>query len=262
MAQHVPEQVPDDYRDRLYRAYVSTCYAAGGPDLTDRSSRNPMQYDSSARRKPVFHHQVIHALPRDRDAAILDVGCGHGGLVAALQSLGYRRTRGIDRSPEQVMIAKSLGISRIEQADAGEYLRTHTEQWDAILAFDLLEHLSKSEVLPFLELVRSALKVNGRIIVQTVNGSSPFFGNYFHGDFTHETVFTGLSMHQILLASGFDDISVVEADPIPHGLLSTMRKILWLGIRSVLVGYLAVESGVYRGHILTQSLLATARRPA
>src|SRR5262249_18444532 len=42
--------------------------------------------------------------------AILDVGCGHGGLLRLLQPYGLSRYHGIDLSPEAVRRARSLGV--------------------------------------------------------------------------------------------------------------------------------------------------------
>jgi hypothetical protein len=41
-----------------------------------------------------------------------------------------------------------------------------------------------------------------------------------------------------------------------------VRWALWRGIRALLVAYLAVETGVVRGHILSQNLIAVASKPA
>jgi len=50
--------------------------------------------------------------------------------------------------------------------------------------------------------------------------------------------------------------------PVAHGLASTARVIVW---QLVSAGYriaLAAETGMLRGHIVTQNLTFAARRPA
>ena len=58
-------------------------------------------------------------MPPNRDAAILDIGCGHGAILYALQQAGYHNARGVDGSAEQVQAAARLlllasGFLRVE----------------------------------------------------------------------------------------------------------------------------------------------------
>lgn len=64
-----------------------------------------------------------------------------------------------------------------------------------------------------LELFKSALKSNGRVIIKTCNLSNPITGasgRYF--DMTHELGFTEISMRQVLLAVPFDKVKIIGAD--------------------------------------------------
>ncbi len=70
-------------RDRLYGTYRST---HAGPT-------------SQAGTGLVFRRDIAPYLPADRGAAILDVGCGQGALVAELIHAGYRRARSVSSRP-------------------------------------------------------------------------------------------------------------------------------------------------------------------
>jgi len=251
MATDRPErQEPADYHARMYEHYSTTHMTPEGP-LTRRELLR------SATR---LSAQIGRFLPPDRGAAILDVGCGAGEVVWFMQHRGYLKAIGIDLSAEQVALARSLGLEGVEQADAGEYLGSHPDEFDLITVFDVLEHIPKNEVLGFLDALRGALKTGGRMIIHTANGESPFGGRYLYGDFTHETAYTGRSIRQLSRVVGFREISVSEVQPVPHGALSAIRFVLWKVLRSLLVGFLVVETGVLRGHILSQNLLAVARK--
>jgi 2-polyprenyl-3-methyl-5-hydroxy-6-metoxy-1,4-benzoquinol methylase len=238
------------YRDRLYRSYVST-HLVG---------RHPCSLGDFARLEPWFHAQIGRYLPPRRDAAILDVGCGNGPLLWFLQRQGYTNVHGVDVSPEQLGVARSLGLSQVEQVEAREYLLAHRAEFDVIMAFDVLEHLAKDEVLAFLDAVNDALKVGGWVVIHTANGEGPFGTRYLYGDFTHQTAFTARSIDQLLGEAGLSDILVREVQPVPHGFISAIRWALWQLIRGLLIGYLAVETGVVRGHTLSQNLIAVAQK--
>ena len=91
------------------------------------------------------------------------------------------------------------------------------------------------------------------------NGESPFGARIFFGDFTHELAFTRTSITQLLKSSGFSKVVCREDTPIPHGLKSTIRWILWKLIRGILLVYLAAETGgTERDCIFTQNFLTVA----
>lgn len=233
----------EDFRARLYGSYVSGF--KGTPDLR--------------RADPDLTRHVVSRLPAQRDARILDLGCGPGHLVALMERNGYTHVLGIDASSEQVDQATAAGLSNVHQADAVEFLESQPP-FDAIVAVDVLEHFDQPGVLQMLDAIAAALRPGGRLIMRSPNAASPFFGRYRYGDFTHGTAFTATSVHQVLGATGFDQIEVFPTDPVPHGFLSLARSILWKGVASMLRVLLAIETGEVRGHVLTQNLVAVGRR--
>jgi hypothetical protein len=64
----------------------------------------------------------------------------------------------------------------------------------------------------------------------------------------------------VLRATGFTSVAVYPVEPTVHGAKSAVRWILWRVIRLLLTGYLMAESGVTRGHVLSQNLIAVAER--
>jgi SAM-dependent methyltransferase len=192
----------------------------------------------------------------------LDVGCGAGELVGLLRQTGDRDVVGIDVSPEQVALAQSRGLSGIEQADLVEYLERHPTSFDAIVAVDVLEHFDKAEVLPVLDAILVGLRPGGRFVARVPNAEGPFGARTRYADFTHGTAFTQRSVRQVLSASGFGAISVHPTEPVVHGLLSLGRLGLWKVLALLGRLYLAVETGVIRGHVLTQNLVVVAHKTA
>jgi len=177
-----------------------------------------------------------------------------------MREAGYTNVVGVDRSPEQVAEARRLGIDRVHEGDLTETLRSlPDDSQDVVIAFDVIEHFSKQELLPLVDGVRRVLRRGGRWIVHAPNGQSPLAGRIRYGDLTHETIFTQVSISQLLYSSGFTEVICREDTPIPHGLKSGVRWMLWKMIRNGLRLYLAVETGEAESDVIfTQNFLTVA----
>lgn len=197
--------------------------------------------------------------PSDRSARIIDLGCGHGAVVHFAKTAGYQNVMGVDRSPEQVKEAQRLGIAGVKEGDLLETLESLSdESVDLIVAFDVIEHFTKDELVLFVDEVNRVLHKGGKWIIHTPNGESPFAGRIRYGDFTHEQAFTRISLAQLLNASGFSRVTCYEDAPIPHGVKSTVRLILWKIFRGVFKVFIAAETGSLDDCIFSQNLLAVA----
>jgi len=238
------------WRERLYAAYSST-----HSGLLENTAP-----DAAMKRTAYFDANVARHLPPDREAPVLDIGCGAGPFVAYLRVQGRSRVHGIDLSGEQVELAHSRGLDMVERADALQYLHNKPEQFAAITAFDLFEHLTRPELFDLLDAVHRALRPGGRLIVQTVNGGSPFHGLIRYGDLTHETAYTPSSLAQAFRVASFGSMSFHEIVIPVYGLKSSVRHRLWPLVRTIHLASLSVESGGVGQVILTQNLIATADR--
>jgi 2-polyprenyl-3-methyl-5-hydroxy-6-metoxy-1,4-benzoquinol methylase len=174
---------------------------------------------------------------------------------------GYRHVEGIDVSGEQVDSARARGLA-VVQADALAFLASKPGIYDVICAIDVIEHFEKPQVLRLLELIAQSLNPGGALVAQVPNGESPFVGRYRYGDFTHGTAFTSRSVRQIAANTGFAAVEAYASEPVPHGARSTVRWAAWKAIAAILKGMLLAETGVARGHIVTQNLVFIARTPA
>ena len=239
-----------NYREKLYSAYVSshTAHLYGEASI-----------DDIYRQFPVWKKYFGRFLPEDKNKEILDIGCGNGGFVYFLQSIGFLNAYGIDISKEQVDLAHKLGIKNVAQYDIKEFLSEKAETYNIIFARDIFEHFTKNEILEILETVYKALKTDGLFVVQAPNGEALFSGRLRYGDFTHEMIFTRSSLNQILKATGYKDAEFHPTGPVPKGLKSTVRYILWKGIETLLRFYMAIETGSFSG-IFTQNIIAMAKK--
>lgn len=246
----MPVKSENSYRQRIYTGYV-----------TQRDQPlAPQTIEGFAPRLPYFHRLIKQHFPQDRTARILELGCGHGALLYALSRADYHNVRGVDGSPQQVEAAQRLGIRGVEQGDVMATLAAApSASFDVVVAFDVIEHFTKDELIPLVDEVRRVLKPGGRWIIHAPNAESPFSARMRYWDFTHELAFTRVSLAQLLCSSGFERVECFEDRPVPHGLKSATRAVLWCVIRAGLLGYMAIETGALdRRAVFSQNLLAVA----
>jgi 2-polyprenyl-3-methyl-5-hydroxy-6-metoxy-1,4-benzoquinol methylase len=240
----VTDMADSQLRDRLYGAYA-----------TDHAGRANVEASGL-----VYRRDIRPALPPAGAGPVVDIGCGQGQLVRLLLADGYN-AEGVDVSAEQVAFAHSAGVHQVREGDYRDVFAQRVGQFTAVVATDLLEHLAKPEVLETFDLVTRALTPGGVFVARVPNAVSPFGGHIRHGDFTHESWFTERSIRQLAAAAGLVLVSVMPCPPIAHGLVSAARVIAWKGVSACYRLALAAETGVLRGHVVTQNLTFVARKP-
>lgn len=235
------------YRDQLYAKYA-TVQVPKWLQTAERANRNGQGAVTGR----------LHGwLPSGNGVSCLDLGCGAGDQIVALQSLGFDNLTGVDLGPEQVAIAQSRGL-KVVQANLLDYLQTSEQAFDIIFAFDIIEHFAKDEVLELLDLIRERLKPGGILILQTPNAASPWAGQIRYGDLTHELIFSPKCIASTLRLTGFTDIEVREVAPYVHGCTSAVRWILWQLIRAGCAAWNYIESGASQGGVYTRNMLVRA----
>jgi SAM-dependent methyltransferase len=153
-------------------------------------------------------------LPADRDARILDAGCGWGFLLCALWRAGYRNLVGLDMDSGQVKSARSASAGRIpiHCSRAATFLWDSPAAYDAILLMDVIEHVPSGDSADLLAAIYSALRPGGRLVVRTPNMASLAASYSRYMDVTHVAGFTEWSLVQLLESAGFGRIALTEDD--------------------------------------------------
>ena len=231
------------FRDRLYEAYASQHAGRGGGQAAAF----------------IYRRDIRPSLPSPKTGPVVDIGCGQGDLVRLLLADGYD-AEGVDISPEQVAIARKAGLGRVRPGHYVDVLGTRNGQLAAVMATDVLEHLTKDEVLETFDCVAAALAPNGVFIARVPNAVSPFGGMIRYGDFTHESWYTAGSVRQLAAAAGFISVTVRPCPPVAHGVVSTARLAVWKSASALCKLILAAETGTIHGHIVTQNLTFCARK--
>jgi len=138
-----------DYRRRIYELYVHGRQQPLAPDSVD--GLKP--------RAAVLKKLIRDHFPPQKNAIVVDLGCGHGALVHFARLAGYLNVTGVDCSPQQVAEALRLGIQGISEGDLMETLRSFPNgSLDVVVAFDVVEHFTKDEVFGFADEVYRVLR--------------------------------------------------------------------------------------------------------
>jgi SAM-dependent methyltransferase len=193
----------EDYREIIYKSY-----------LKDMDNLQLCSSDKKERNmiKKYIKRNYIPYIPNNKNIQILDLGCGKGHYIGALQMLGYKNVIGVDVSESIVNYCKKQGLN-VVQDNLVNYLKVNKNKHDVIIFNDVIEHFSKSEIIKILYLLRDSLKDDGIVICKTDNEANPFTGlSGRYMDFTHEVGFVDLSIKQVFEATGFKDVKVKGAD--------------------------------------------------
>ncbi len=170
-----------------------------GPDDVERGYKSLGQF---------YRANYLKHVPANRRARILVISCGPGYFVNLLEQAGYTDVAGIDSDPEKVQHAQRRGLN-CRVGTAFEELMAAREPFDAIICEQELNHLTKEEMMAFLELVWDKLTPGGRLVCHGLNGANPIVGaETLAQNFDHFNTFTSYSFRQVLEYCRFTNVRV------------------------------------------------------
>ena len=156
-----------------------------------------------------YQHNYLKYIPPDRKSKILVISCGPGYFVNLLNREGYHDVLGIDSFPEKIRFATDHGLNcKVERAF--DFLSRNSEKFDVIIGEQEINHLTKDEILTFLEYCSNNLNDDGTLIIHSLNGANPITGaEALAQNFDHYNSFTETSLRQVLENTNFSDIKVI-----------------------------------------------------
>lgn len=163
--------------------------------------------------------EMLPDCPEDRDYRILDAGCGSGEISVLLQQRGYN-VIGIDFSEVAVQLAREAGVDAF-QADFDLELKFPDKSFDAVICFDVLEHLFdpmnalaefrrilKDEGILVLTVPHIIMSLRGRLSI--LRGRAPQHGTYRRfRQCKHHTIFSVDLLRFMLTEEGFEVEKIV-----------------------------------------------------
>jgi cyclopropane fatty-acyl-phospholipid synthase-like methyltransferase len=205
----------------------------------------------------------------DKNAAVLDVGCGAGDLLVTLRHLGYKNFTGIDIDEGQIQSCRKKNLPVELVPNSLEYLQQHRGAFQQITAFDLIEHIPVEQQLEYAVALCEALQPAGRLLCTTPNANSFLGMRYRYIDWTHHACFTEYSLDFLLHSAGFGKIEIVPAEKVTPPALWFLPTgparyyWAWRLVRGWRRFQFMVELGPKAGRLvpLSANLLAIADRP-
>ena len=226
-------------------------------------------YWSKARSR--MHQDFFQIFVVGRSGRLLDMGCGLGFFLKAMEPYSNWETYGSEISPAAVRYAReTLGLTnvvcgRLEDSDLPQ------NSFDLITIWDVLEHLLRPD--PLLRHCHALLKEGGTFFIRTPNvfvhlprarllkllwGMQPRFAYLQACHHLHH--YSMSSIRRLLERNGFTHVNFVHLHPIQS--VSSSRRELVGTFRNMCFYIVRVLAIVSRGHLNFDNLFVVARKEA
>jgi len=156
---------------------------------------------------------VMH-LPADKNARILDFGCGAGRLLHFLHGKGYTNLHGadIDESEWRQLEPITRSLTKIENTRS--FLISIANSYDFIIAKDVIYYFDNKEIQHIVDLLRAALLPQGKIYFEIFNGAT-LTGPYVkYKDLGIELILTEHSLRNLISKAGLK-LDCIRGNTIP-----------------------------------------------
>lgn len=235
-----------DYKERYY-SYQTTARGL----LNENSLRERFE-----KLRGWYGLRLGKYLPCNLEARCLDIPCGYGNFLYFLKSRNYRNVEGYDLDENQVKLARLLDLPAT-RGDAFDALSASTEQYDLISSLDFIEHLTKDEVLMFVDACHNKLSEGGVLILRAPCADGPFGAHDAWNDLTHQWGLTSNVLRTLLEMCGFVNVQILDERPQPTSPINTVRWLVFFPARLV-AGTFCIALGLRPPKIWTRSMMAVA----
>ena len=155
---------------------------------------------------------------RGATGVVVDLGCGRGELLAALQSAGIQ-AKGVDSNAEMAAIARERDVDAT-QGDALAFIEAcPDDSLGGIVATQVIEHLEPDYLLRLLDTAAPKLRAGAPIVLETINPTCwlAFFSSYIR-DITHVRPIHPDTLQYLLRANGFERVEIRYSAPVPDSM--------------------------------------------
>jgi SAM-dependent methyltransferase len=150
-------------------------------------------------------------------ARVLDIGCANGGLLKALDEIGYHNLCGLDPSPACVENTRALGL----EAQVGSLFQPFEGgEFDCVILSHTLEHVQ--ELAPAMGFVKSVLRKNPAGVLYAEVPDAARYQDFVFAPFQdfnteHINHFSLAGLENLMRATGFTVVSagakLIESSP-------------------------------------------------
>jgi SAM-dependent methyltransferase len=148
-----------------------------------------------------------------RSGPVVDLGCGEGGLLLALQEAGRREILGVEPNPELCALAKSFGVPILE-TDMTSYFASGSLSPATYFYVDVIEHVPFDLNLRLM----ATLPAGSRLIIQTPNTESILGHQFYMNVPSHVAPYSPWVLRKMLSRFGYDVVAEgsIEGDHPPN----------------------------------------------
>ena len=139
----------------------------------------------------------------NENADVLELGCGYGYWIGAIP---VQNRYALDVHPDTDSLLKHSGVVGVKTyvGSCSDLEMFPDRTLDLILASNLLEHLELEEVFDTLKEILRTLKNDGKVCL--IQPNFALCPRQYFDDYTHRTIFTAVSLGDMLHAEGFQVI--------------------------------------------------------
>jgi len=172
-----------------------------------------------------YRKNILNYLPSDKNAKIIDLGCGLGHCLYFLKSNNYTNISGIDLIKENVEFCTLNGF-KVRQENIIKYIFSNNEKVDAFILSNVLEHFSYQEIINIINSLYKFLNKNGRIVIIIPNCNNVYGLATYFSDITHKSPLTEKSFEDLMLNTQITKFSFKNLIVYPNVIfLDTVIKI-------------------------------------
>ncbi len=193
------------YQDPIIKLNYSDDYWQGAidPDGVKRNFLNERDFKIKN-----WYGNAINFVNKLKDVSILDIGCGLGYFLSALN--GSIKKFGLEDSSFACdYVRENFKNIEIKNGDFKE-IKSYKQKFDVVMFYHVIEHLEKPAEA--IELIKKVLKEDGFLIIGTPNVSSLvskiFKKNFRHYIPAHICLYSEQSLRVLLEKNNFEIIEI------------------------------------------------------
>ncbi len=178
-----------------------------------------------------YFDRVIGALGRPGALSILEIGFGGGQFLEWATRRGHRVV-GVELIAEMVAAARARGYEAYQTPLSG--VAELGRRFDAVVAFDVFEHLGTDELLDMLGELRPLLADGGAVVARFPNGTSALSLPLQSADITHKAVLSVDAFAQICRLGGWEGRELMRDRFLPDRLPVRLKRLVQFALRDLL----------------------------
>ncbi|MDG4550489.1 MAG: class I SAM-dependent methyltransferase [Candidatus Contendobacter sp.] len=193
---------------------------------------------------------------------LYEVGFGNGAFAGYVRSFGCEYF-GSEVNNVLVERARDFDLNVYEKGIKETLEKNLLGTFDAVIAFDVLEHLDITDIKAFLLEAMELLKPGGIVLARVPSGDSPFGRAIFHGDITHRTALGSSAVRQLAAQTGFDviDIGPPKLPIFRLGWKRAIRRGVIRLAQSVITGLINLVFHDGQPRVITANLVFVLKKP-